>query len=188
MAPRRKKTTRKPTSSRKSATAKSGPELDPIDSAEVEALVAPDEDRCGVPLVQHDLAEVDLSQAEDEPADLDAGPVEVPVQGVTLGTDGVTVGPETGGEPGLKLVKKDLVERVVARSGVKPRYVRQVTEALLAELGGMLEEAETLQLQPLGNVKVQRRRDVDDGEIIICKLRRKKGETMSNDPLAAAAE
>ncbi|MBV7379552.1 HU family DNA-binding protein [Maritimibacter dapengensis] len=105
-----------------------------------------------------------------------------PVQGVTRAvTDGSASAVD-------KLVKKDLVDRVIARSGVKPRHARQVTEALLTELGAMLEEAETLQLQPLGNLKVQRRKDLDDGEVIITKLRRKKPETEIKDPLVPAAE
>ena len=62
-----------------------------------------------------------------------------------------------GSDSDGKLVKKDLIDRVIARSGVKP-------------------------------LKVQRRKDVDDGEVIICKLKRKKSEPEGNDPLATAAE
>ena len=83
---------------------------------------------------------------------------------------------------------RDLIDRVIARSGVKPRYVRPVVDALLVELGEMLEEAETMQLQPLGTVKVQRRKDVTDGEVIITKVKRKKDTPEGDDPLAAAAE
>jgi nucleoid DNA-binding protein len=109
-------------------------------------------------------------------------PATAAVQGVTRPLPGEDDAPDG------KMVKKDLIDRVVARSGVKPRYVRQVTEALLIELGGMLEEAEILQLQPLGTMKVQRRKDVDDGEVIITKVKRKKPDGDGNDPLATAAE
>ncbi|MEC7761030.1 MAG: HU family DNA-binding protein [Pseudomonadota bacterium] len=107
----------------------------------------------------------------------------------TTAVQGVTRAMPTGeGEKSGKVVKKDLIDRVIARSGVKPRYVRPVIDALLVELGEMLEEAETLQLQPLGIVKVQRRKDVDDGEVIITKVKRKKDTPEGDDPLAAAAE
>lgn len=114
--------------------------------------------------------------------DDDAPKAATAVQGVTRAV------PTGEGENTGKIVKKDLIDRVIARSGVKPRYVRPVIDALLLELGDMLEEAETLQLQPLGTLKVQRRKDVDDGEVIITKVKRKKESPDGNDPLAAAAE
>lgn len=117
--------------------------------------------------------------------DADAPVADAPttaVQGVTRAV------PTAEGENDGKIVKKDLIDRVIARSGVKPRYVRPVVDALLVELGEMLEEAETMQLQPLGTVKVQRRKDVTDGEVIITKVKRKKDTPEGDDPLAAAAE
>ncbi|MBV7409733.1 HU family DNA-binding protein [Maritimibacter sp. DP1N21-5] len=115
------------------------------------------------------------------------------VMGVTRPLD--TVAQDTTNEAAAddasaegKLAKKDLIDRVIARAGVKPRHVRQVAEALLAEMGTMLDEAETLQVQPLGTLKVQRRKNVGDGAVIICKLKRKKSTPEGNDPLATAAE
>lgn len=131
----------------------------------------------------------------------DPAPDRSPVRGVTRppagdpaqkgdspASENTAAGADAPQAPDDKLVKKDLIDRVVARSGVKPRYARQVTEAMLVELGAMLEEADILQLAPLGNMRVQRRKAKRDGEVIILKLKRKKDQPKDIDPLAAAAE
>lgn len=172
-----KKPTTTKTTSKSASTAKSAakPVPDEITQDEIDALVAP-EDAVDAAAVE----DVTPDHAQDPVPD--TAPERAPLQGVTRT---VTDGSE---QPVSKLIKKDLIDRVIARSGVKPRFVRQVTDALLAELGTMLEEAETLQLQPLGNLKVQRRKDVDDGEVIITRVKRKKADPEGGDPLAAAAE
>lgn len=171
------KTTSKSASTAKSAAKPVPDEItqDEITQDEIDALVAP-EDAVDAAAVE----DVTPDHAQDPVPD--TAPERAPLQGVTRT---VTDGSE---QPVRKLIKKDLIDRVIARSGVKPRFVRQVTDALLAELGTMLEEAETLQLQPLGNLKVQRRKDVDDGEVIITRVKRKKADPEGGDPLAAAAE
>ncbi|WP_292020470.1 HU family DNA-binding protein [Maritimibacter sp. UBA3975] len=160
-----KKSSTKSKATATSSRAKSAPTKTAAASGEIDAAVAAEAEGLVAP--------------EDKPA-------AAPVQGVTRPVPATGSNDDDG--PDGKMVKKDLIDRVVARSGVKPRYVRQVTEALLIELGSMLEEAEILQLQPLGTVKVQRRKDVDDGEVIITKVKRKKPEGDGNDPLATAAE
>lgn len=87
------------------------------------------------------------------------------------------------------LRKKDLFERVKARAdGVKGREVRVVLEAVLEELGGLLISGEALNVPPLGNIKVQRRRDQGGADVVVFKLRRKKPGQGGKDPLAEAAE
>lgn len=168
--------------SKRATPAKKAEAVEPVDDEvidevtvdEVEALVAP----AG-----------ETTVAVESPAEATKPPA--PVQGVTRAVAEDTEDDATAlvnGELVEKFVKKDLIDRVIARSGVKPRFARQVTEALLIELGAMLEEREMLQLQPLGNLKVQRRKDVGDGEVIITKLKRKKDGPEGDDPLAAAAE
>lgn len=70
--------------------------------------------------------------------------------------------------------RKEFVERVVARSGTKPNAIKSVLDAVLFEMGAVLSQGETLDLQPLGKIKVNRQKDVPNGEVLICKLRRKK--------------
>lgn len=180
-----KKTTRKSTASATRSRAKPKaaepgfePQDDEVSQAEVAALVAPED----APDVAAPEAKADPVPEPETKTGGKTAKAPAPVQGVTRS---VSDGSNSAID---KLVKKDLIDRVIARSGVKPRHARQVTDALLVELGAMLEEAETLQLQPLGNLKVQRRKDLDDGEIIITKLRRKKPVPESKDPLVPAAE
>ncbi|GKY87871.1 HU family DNA-binding protein [Sinisalibacter aestuarii] len=92
-------------------------------------------------------------------------------------------------QAGDPLKKKEFFERVKARSGdVKGRDVRLVLDAVLEELGTLLAEGEGLNAQPLGNLKVQKRRVTNGANVVVCKLRRKKAKIGGKDPLAEAAE
>jgi len=74
----------------------------------------------------------------------------------------------------VKVVRrKELVERIAARSGVKPNLIKSVLDAVLMEIGDALSGNEALQVQPLGKLSVKRRKDLPDGEVLNCKLRRK---------------
>ena len=68
-----------------------------------------------------------------------------------------------------------------AASDRRSRFEKQLTL-------GNRRSGDTLQLPPLGTVKVQRRKQLDNGEVLVCKIRRKKASPDANDPLAAAAE
>lgn len=97
--------------------------------------------------------------------------------------------PETEAPAEITLSKKALLERVKARAGqVRGRDVRVVLDAVLEELGGALAAGETLRVQPLGLLKVQRRKELARADLIVCKLRRKKRGDDDKDPLAEAAE
>ena len=52
--------------------------------------------------------------------------------------------------------KKELIDLVVERSGLKKKDAKPIVEATLAILGEALAEARELNLQPLGKVKVRR--------------------------------
>lgn len=84
--------------------------------------------------------------------------------------------------------KKLLLSRVAARTGLRPNKTREIVEAVLEELGAALSDGEKLKLPPLGTLMVNRQKDVANGEVIICKLRRKKKTEDDQDPLAPAAE
>ncbi len=72
------------------------------------------------------------------------------------------------------LRKPELIERVMALSGMKKRDVKPVVEATLAALGDALSNDETLNLQPLGKVMVNRRKLSDNGEVMFTRIRRSK--------------
>lgn len=68
--------------------------------------------------------------------------------------------------------KKDLVDRVTAMSGAKKRDVKLIVEATLQVLGDALSKGEELNLPPFGKAKVNRQRDLAQGEMMVVKIRR----------------
>jgi hypothetical protein len=76
---------------------------------------------------------------------------------------------------GPEMKKRELVDAVVKRSGVKKKDAKQVVEAMLAVLGESLAEARELNLQPLGRLKVTRVKQTNGGQVLICKLRQNEG-------------
>ncbi len=75
--------------------------------------------------------------------------------------------------PADLLRKKELVERVVKRSGVKKKDAKPVIEVLLAELGEALAAGRGCALPPLGRLVVNREKELEDGRVIIVKVRQK---------------
>jgi len=102
------------------------------------------------------------------------------------------VAPETPAAeaPAPKMLsKKELFERVKARTEqVKGRDVRAVMDVVLDEIGAALVAGETMKMRPLGVFKIQRHRELANGDLVICKLRRRKRPPEGKDPLAEAAE
>ena len=77
---------------------------------------------------------------------------------------------------GPEMKKKDLVEKVVKRAGVKKKDAKLVVEAMLAVLGEALAEGRELNLQPMGRLKTTRVKEVGTGRVLICRLRQGGGE------------
>lgn len=74
-------------------------------------------------------------------------------------------------ELGPLMRKKELIDAVVTRSGVKKKDAKPVVEAMLAVLGEALSEKRELALQPLGRVKIQRVREHPNGQVLVTKIR-----------------
>ncbi|MGH1578010.1 HU family DNA-binding protein [Planktotalea sp.] len=72
-------------------------------------------------------------------------------------------------DPALK--KKELIDTVTERSGIKKKDAKPVVEAMLAVLGQTLSEGREINLQPLGKVKINRTKEVQGGSVIIAKIR-----------------
>ncbi len=106
----------------------------------------------------------------------------------------VVVTPEDATPSLPDMRKRELVDAVVDRCGIKKRYAKPAVEAALAILGEALEEGRSLQMPPLGRVKVQRSKELEDGQVIVAKVRRKSQsddeDTAKSTPeaLAKAAE
>ncbi|OCX63193.1 hypothetical protein BFP70_13200 [Thioclava sp. SK-1] len=88
--------------------------------------------------------------------------------------------------PDAKLItrKKDFLDRATARSSLKRSEMKQALDAILEELGEALSAEESLALPPLGKLRVGRREEKPDGELLIVRMRRKTPS--ANAPDAAA--
>lgn len=105
---------------------------------------------------------------------------------------GSSSAPAAQDAPGITPVqvirRKEMVERIVARSGLKANVVKSVLDPLLREMGEALSRGEVLTLQPLGKLMVNRRKEVSRGEVLFCKLRRTASAKNAPQPLAKPAE
>ena len=91
-----------------------------------------------------------------------------------------------------ELKRRELIDRVVAKSDVKKKYAKPVIEAMLEVLGDTLSEGREMNLQPLGKVKLNRTKETPTARVIVAKIRQNKsaaGKAAGDqDALADAAE
>jgi len=81
--------------------------------------------------------------------------------------------------PDTDLRKKQLIERVVERSGIKKKDAKPAIEATLAILGEALEAGEEMNLQPFGKVMIKREIDKPNARVFVCRIRRRKENAAS---------
>ena len=112
-----------------------------------------------------------------------------PSQGTTAAKAAAGASPApavvTEGKPvvtGVELKKKELLEEVVERSGVKKKFAKPVVEAMIDVLGEALSEGREMNLQPLGKLKQQRTKDTSNAQIIVVKIRQSKAAGPALDP------
>ncbi|PWG18134.1 HU family DNA-binding protein [Salibaculum griseiflavum] len=90
---------------------------------------------------------------------------------------------------GPVLKKPELIDRVVAETGMKKKDVKPVVEAMLNVLGLGLAKGEEMNLPPLGKVMINRTKDLAKAKVIVTKVRQPKAAAPEEkDPLAEAAE
>ncbi|WP_245723249.1 HU family DNA-binding protein [Lutimaribacter saemankumensis] len=88
-----------------------------------------------------------------------------------------------------EMKKKELIDVVVKRSGIKKKDAKPVVEAMLAVLGEELARGREMNVKPLGKVKINRIKQLPNGRVVMCKLRQNDAPaTPAKDPLADAAE
>ena len=97
----------------------------------------------------------------------------------------VTVAEPTVAAPELK--KRDFVNLVVERSGIKKKDAKPAVEAALAILGEALSEGRELNLVPMGKVKVTKVETKANGQLVVCRIRQPH-ETGQNDHKEALAD
>ncbi|NCO86266.1 MAG: DNA-binding protein [Rhodobacterales bacterium] len=80
------------------------------------------------------------------------------------------VAPEPAPVGRVQIRKKDFVDRVADRSGVRKADTRTAIEAALALMAEMLVAGEELNLPPLGKLKVTRVKDNPRGKVLMVRL------------------
>ncbi|MTH33666.1 DNA-binding protein [Paracoccus limosus] len=86
-------------------------------------------------------------------------------------------------DPGTARVlqKRQFLNAVALRSGLRPAQIKEVVEATLAELGDAIASGQTLALPPLGRARVNRQKDVSGSEVIVLRLRRRASDTEESE-------
>lgn len=72
---------------------------------------------------------------------------------------------------GAPIKKPELIERVMAETGMKKKDVRPVVEAMLTVLGRALSDGEELVAPPLGKVMVKRVKELPNARVMNVKIR-----------------
>ncbi|MBM1631856.1 HU family DNA-binding protein [Sulfitobacter mediterraneus] len=83
---------------------------------------------------------------------------------------------------GPMLRKKELIEKVVDRAGIKKKDAKPVIEAMLAVLGEALTEHREINLPDLGRIKVRKEKMLPNGRVMITKIRQPLGSTTKKTP------
>ncbi|MCZ4257771.1 HU family DNA-binding protein [Sulfitobacter sp. PR48] len=85
--------------------------------------------------------------------------------------------------------KKELIDQVVKRSGIKKKDAKPVVESLLSVLGEALADNRELVLPPFGKVKVRREKQMPNGRVMVVKVRQSAPpQPGPSDKLPDAAE
>lgn len=92
--------------------------------------------------------------------------------------------PKTNLQPRLQLRMRDVLERVVDRSGMRKGEARTAIETTLAVVAEAIENGEDLDLPGLGKLKLQRERETPRGKAYVLKLIRNAPAAAGNQPLA----
>ncbi|RVV99752.1 DNA-binding protein [Mesobaculum littorinae] len=87
-------------------------------------------------------------------------------------------------QPTQTLRKGDLLDEVAAATGLPRNKVKPMVEATLATMGQALSDGKELTLQPFGKLKIQRVKDMANGQALTVKIRRSTQSIEETDPLA----
>ncbi len=82
--------------------------------------------------------------------------------------------------------KKQLIDAVVVRSGIKKKDAKPVIEAMLAVLGEAIAAGEDLNLPPFGKIKVTRQIDKDKAKVFVTRIRQSNAQPKISTPPSLA--
>ncbi|MEQ8293580.1 MAG: HU family DNA-binding protein [Roseovarius sp.] len=83
---------------------------------------------------------------------------------------------------GAELKKRELIDEVVRRSGVRKKFAKPVIEAMIDVLGEAIAEGREVNLQPFGKIKQQRTKDTANARITVARIRQSKSAGPALDP------
>lgn len=98
-------------------------------------------------------------------------------------TEAVVVTAPTPVVSGPMMRKKELIDAVVTKSGIKKKDAKPVVEAMLEVLGSALQDGRELNLQPMGKIKVKREKKMAEGKVLVTRIRQNR--TLPPSVLAA---
>lgn len=81
-----------------------------------------------------------------------------------------------------ELKKRELIDEVVSRSGVRKKFAKPAIEAMIDILGEAIADGREVNLQPLGKIKQQRIKDTSNARITVAKIRQSKSAGPALDP------
>ena len=79
--------------------------------------------------------------------------------------------------------KKELIDTIVTRSGIKKKDAKPVVEAMLSVLGEALAEGRPLILPPLGKIIVRKEKALPRGKMMMVKIRQTTAPTLQETAL-----
>lgn len=72
-----------------------------------------------------------------------------------------------------EIKKGEILDRLVARTGMKKGDARSALDAVLGVLGEALDEGADMSLAPLGKIKIARTKDTPNGKMVVCRVKLK---------------
>ncbi|MCR9147284.1 MAG: HU family DNA-binding protein [Rhodobacteraceae bacterium] len=107
------------------------------------------------------------SSTKSKATSLPPGPdADVPAPEVVSDVKSVVTAPE--------LKKKELLELVAERSGLRKNQIKPAVEAMMEILGEAIAEGRELNLEPLGKLKHQRAKETGNARVTVAKIRQNK--------------
>ena len=74
-------------------------------------------------------------------------------------------------EPDQVMRKRELLDAVISKSGIKKKDAKPVVEAMLEVLGSALQDGRTLNLQPMGKFIVKHEKMLSNGKVLTTRIR-----------------
>lgn len=84
--------------------------------------------------------------------------------------------------------KKEIIDEVVLRSGLKKRDVKPVLDSILAVMGDAIGEGREMVLQPFGRLKVHRQKTTPKKKIFFAKVHQNAAPSISGPKMDTAPD